>query len=116
MDSNLCSGVIRFADAAANIPTPQGERATLVLKRGTLDVKLSIPVPPNVQTPHEQDELYVVVRGRGVLVHGDARDPFEAGDILFVAAGVEHRYEDFSNDLALWRIFYGVAGGEIPSR
>ena len=56
------------------------------------------------------------MRGRGVLVHGDARDPFEAGDILFVAAGVEHRYEDFSNDLALWRIFYGVAGGEIPSR
>jgi len=116
MSSNLRSGVIRFADAAANIPTPQGERATLVLKRGTLDVKLSIPVAPNVQAPHAQDELYVVVRGRGVLVHDGARDPFEAGDILFVAAGVEHRYEDFSDDLALWRIFYGVTGGEIPSR
>ena len=38
-----------------------------------------------------------------------------SGDILFVAAGVEHHYEDFSEDLALWRIFYGRRGGEIPA-
>jgi mannose-6-phosphate isomerase-like protein (cupin superfamily) len=116
MNSTLRSGVIRFADAAANIPGPQGERATLVLKRGTVDVKLSIPVPPNVQTPHEQDEIYVVLRGRGVLVHAGKRDPFEAGDLLFVAANCEHHYEEFTNDLALWRIFYGAIGGEIPSK
>jgi mannose-6-phosphate isomerase-like protein (cupin superfamily) len=115
VNSNLRSGVIRFADAAAQIPTPAGERAVLVMKRGTADVKLSIPVPPNVQTPHGQDEIYVVVRGRGVLVHEGKRDPFEAGDLLFVAAGVEHHYDEFSSDLALWRIFYGAAGGEIPS-
>jgi hypothetical protein len=34
-------------------------------------VKLSIPVRPTVQTPHIQDELYFVVRGRGVLVHDE---------------------------------------------
>jgi mannose-6-phosphate isomerase-like protein (cupin superfamily) len=72
------------------------------------------PHSPNQQTPHEQDELYVVIRGRGVLVHDDKRDPFDSGDILFVAAGIEHHYEDFSDDLALWRIFYGRRGGEIP--
>ena len=116
MNSTLRSGVLRFVDAASRIPGPEGERATLVLKRGTVDVKLSIPVPPNVQTPHEQDEIYVVIRGRGVLVHEDERDPFEAGDLLFVAAGVEHHYEDFTNDLALWRIFYGANGGELPDR
>jgi len=110
------SGVIRFADAASRIPTPSGERAVLALKRGTLDVKLSIPVPPNEQTPHGQDEIYAVVRGHGVLVHGDRRDPFEAGDLLFVAAGVAHHYEDFTADLALWRIFYGPPGGEDPQR
>jgi len=106
--------VIRFSEARKQIPTPAGERAVLALKRGTLDVKLSIPVPPNEQTPHGQDEIYAVMRGRGVLVHGDRRDPFEAGDLLFVAAGVAHHYEDFSGDLALWRIFYGPPGGEIP--
>ena len=109
------SGVIRLAEAQKLIPTPAGERAALVLKRGTLDIKLSIPVPPNVQTPHEQDELYVVIRGQGVLVHDGKRDPFTSGDILFVAAGVEHHYEDFSGDLALWRVFYGERGGEIPA-
>ena len=45
-------------------------------------MKLSIPVRPTVQTPHTQDELYFVVRGRGVLVHDGKRDPFEAGDLL----------------------------------
>jgi hypothetical protein len=51
----------------------------------------------------------------GVLVHDGERTPFVQGDILFVAAGVEHHYEDFSADLALWRIFYGADGGEIPA-
>jgi len=108
------SGVIRFREAQAAIPGPAGERAVLVLKRGTLDVKLSLPVPPNEQTPHSQDEIYIVVRGRGVLVHGGERDPFEAGDVLFVAAGIEHHYEEFSEELALWRVFYGAHGGEVP--
>jgi mannose-6-phosphate isomerase-like protein (cupin superfamily) len=109
------SGVISLAEAQAAIPGPAGERAYLVLKRGTLDVKLSIPLPPNQQTPHEQDELYVVFRGRGVLVHDGKRSSFAPGDILFVAAGVEHFYEGFSADLALWRLFYGCPGGEIPA-
>ena len=109
------SGVIRFAEVQSAIPGPAGERAALGLKRGTLDVVLSIPIPPNRQTPHLQDEIYAVVRGRGVLVHGDKRDPFEAGDLLFVAAGVEHHYEAFTDDLALWRIFYGPSGGEVGS-
>jgi hypothetical protein len=46
---------------------------------------------------------------------GGERDAFEAGDLLFVAAGVEHHYEAFTDDLALWRIFYGPAGGEAVS-
>ena len=109
------SGVIRLAEAQTAIPGPDGERAALVLKRGTLDVKLSLPLPPNRQSPHEQDEIYVVIRGRGVLVHGGKEDAFGAGDMLFVAAGVEHHYKDFSADLALWRVFYGPRGGEIPA-
>ena len=107
--------MIRFADAQSAIPGPAGERVAPALKRGTLDVVLSIPVPPNRQTPHAQDEIYAVVRGRGVLVHAGERDAFEAGDLLFVAANVEHHYEAFTDDLALWRIFYGPAGGETVS-
>jgi hypothetical protein len=30
-----------------------------------------------------------------------------------VAAGIEHRFEDFSEDLAVWVVFYGPTGGEV---
>ena len=100
--------VIRLADAERRIPGPGGERSVLVLQWGTL------PLPPTQQTPHTQDEIYFVIRGRGVLNHEGKRDPFEADDLLFVAAGCEHHYEDFTENLALWRVFYGPRGGEVP--
>jgi mannose-6-phosphate isomerase-like protein (cupin superfamily) len=81
----------------------------------TLDVKLSCPVRPNQQTPHTQDEIYVIVRGRGVLIHDGERDEFASGDLLFVAAGTEHRFEDFTDDLAVWVVFFGPRGGEAPA-
>lgn len=73
--------------------------------------------PPESPTPksrHDQDEVYVVIRGRGVLLHDGKRDTFEAGDLLFVAAGTEHRFEDFTEDLAVWVVFYGPPGGDVP--
>jgi mannose-6-phosphate isomerase-like protein (cupin superfamily) len=106
------SRVMSFADAQARIAT--GERSVRVWQRGPLDVAFALPVPPQEQTPHTQDEIYVIVRGRGVLMHDGKRDPFEPGDILFVAAGIEHQFEDVSEDFALWRVFYGPQGGEVP--
>jgi mannose-6-phosphate isomerase-like protein (cupin superfamily) len=70
-------------------------------------------VNPVRQNPHTQDEIHVVVRSRGVLRHDGKGDPFDAGDVLFVAAGTEHDFEDFTEDLAVWRVFYGPVGGEI---
>ena len=107
------SRVIHFAVAQANIPA--GERSARVWQRGTLDIAFALPTPPKEQSPHIQDEIYIIVRGRGVLIHDDKRDPFEQGDILFVAAGVEHQFEDVSEDLALWRVFYGPHGGDVSA-
>jgi len=108
------SGVIRFADIRAKIPGPAGERSAAVLRRGTLDLKMNVLLPPNATASHAQDEIYVVIAGRGAFVHGDKRDRVGPGDFLFVAAGVEHRFEEFE-ELTLWRIYYGVSGGEIPA-
>ena len=109
------SCVMRVAEAQARIPGPAGEHAVTVLRRGPLDIALSLPARPSQQTPHAQDELYFIVRGRGFLVHDRKRDRFESGDLLFVAAGIEHQFENTSEDLALWRVFYGPTGGEVPA-
>lgn len=111
------SRVIRLAEAQAGIPGPAGEHSVSFLQRGTLKVMLALspPVRPRPMTQHEQDEVYIVIRGQGVLFHDGARDPFEPGDLLFVAAGTEHRFEDFTKDLAVWVVFYGPRGGEVPA-
>jgi mannose-6-phosphate isomerase-like protein (cupin superfamily) len=106
------SRVIRFAEAQAGIRA--GERSASVWQRGSLDVAFALPVPPKDQTPHTQDEIYIIIRGRGVLIHDGKRDPFGSGDLLFVAAGIEHQFEDVTEDLALWRVFYGPHGGDVP--
>jgi mannose-6-phosphate isomerase-like protein (cupin superfamily) len=100
-------------DRSRVIPLAKTPVNVTVLEHGTLDVKLAAPARLNQQTPHTQDEVYIVVRGRGVLFHDGVRDPFEPGDFLFVAAGVDHHFEDLGDDLLVWRVFYGPAGGEI---
>lgn len=117
MSTMARSRVIRFAEAQAGIPGPAGEHAVSVLRRGTLNVMLSLgrfAPRPRPTTPHAQDEVYVVTRGRGIFFHDGKREPFEAGDLLFVAAGIEHRFEDFTDDLSVWVVFYGPPGGDVP--
>jgi len=109
------SRVFRLADARARIPGAAGEHAVSLLQRGTLNVKLSCPVQPNQQSPHAQDEVYVIIAGRGVLIHDGTRDEFRSGDLLFVPAGTEHHFEDFTGDLAVWVVFFGPQGGEAPT-
>jgi uncharacterized protein YjlB len=77
---------------------------------------LYAPRSDDSQTPHRQDELYVVASGSGEFVSAGQRTSFEAGDVLFAPAGVEHRFEHFSNDFATWVVFYGPQGGEqVPA-
>lgn len=57
------------------------------------------------QQPHTEDELYSVVRGRArIRVAGEVRD-VQAGSLVFVAAGVPHRFEDVTEELAVLVIF-----------
>jgi mannose-6-phosphate isomerase-like protein (cupin superfamily) len=113
MSNSDRSCVIHLADARARIPGPAGEHAVSVLQRGSLKLKLSLPVTPNQQSPHEQDEIYVIMAGKGVLFHDGKRDAFEPGDVMFVAAGTEHHFENFTEDLAVWVVFYGPTGGDV---
>ena len=81
-------------------------------RHGTLSLEIFAPKTADYQTPHAQDELYVVIRGSGEFVKEGQRCVFQAGDALFVEAGKEHRFENFSDDFVTWVIFYGPPGGE----
>lgn len=83
-----------------------------VFTHGSLLVKLYAPRGTDAQTPHTRDELYVVARGRGMFRNGESRHAFGEGDVLFVSAGTVHRFEEFSDDLLVWVVFYGPEGGE----
>jgi mannose-6-phosphate isomerase-like protein (cupin superfamily) len=100
------------AEAMGRLPGPDGARSAKVLGHGSMEVKIYAPRGTDPQTPHTRDELYVVVSGSGEFVHGPERHPFGPGDVMFVPAGVEHRFEDFTDDLAVWVVFYGPEGGE----
>ena len=89
-----------------------GDLFIKVLEHGNMSVELYKPVDVDLQMPHLQDELYVIISGYGEFLNDGVRTPFQQGDVLFVKAGVEHRFENFTADFATWVIFYGPEGGE----
>ena len=103
---------VTVAEAMERLPGAEGERFAEVLEHGSMEVEIYAPRGADPQSPHARDEVYVVVSGNGTFVNGSERHPFGPGDVLFVPAGVEHRFEDFTDDLAVWVVFYGPEGGE----
>lgn len=87
-----------------------------VLRHGTMSVGLYTPKDIDKQSPHNQDEVYIVASGTGVFSMGAERMECGPGDTFFVGAGARHRFEDFSDDLAIWVVFYGPEGGEHAHR
>ena len=94
------------------LPTPDGKHFITGMAHGTMSVELYQPDKIDPQMPHEQDELYVILRGSGTFFVNGERMPFKPNDVLFVPAGIEHRFENFSDDFMTWVIFYGEKGGE----
>lgn len=101
-----------LAQALAKGPPAAGRLAVTVFEHGSLEVEIYAPVGRDPQKPHDRDEVYVVARGTGTFFDGEGRIRVGPGAFLFVAAGREHRFEDFSADFAAWVLFYGPKGGE----
>jgi len=95
----------------SSIP-PDKERYIECSRHGTMSLGMYAPHKKDLQKPHDQDELYFVLSGSGIFVHGNQKDRFSAGDTLFAAAGVNHHFEDFTDDFSAWVIFWGKTGGE----
>src|SRR6185312_9405184 len=78
-----------------------------VMEHGSMSVEIYRPVKTDLQSPHVQDELYIIISGSGDFLNNGKRVTFQPGDVLFVSAGVDHRFENFTDDFATWVIFYG---------
>jgi len=87
------------------LPMPLGRLSQQVLNTSGLEARWYRPPSPDPQTPHDRDEVYVVVAGRGEFVREATRVSFAPGDLLFVAKGEVHRFENHTPDTALWVIF-----------
>jgi mannose-6-phosphate isomerase-like protein (cupin superfamily) len=57
------------------------------------------------QQPHREDEVYYVINGQGMITVGQEDHPVEPGSIVFVGAGVEHRFHSIREELKLLVFF-----------
>lgn len=83
-----------------------------LLQHGSMKTEYYAPDTIDHQSPHVQDELYIIISGNGKFIRENKTVEFKPNDVLFVPAGMPHHFESFSKDFATWVIFYGVDGGE----
>jgi mannose-6-phosphate isomerase-like protein (cupin superfamily) len=97
---------------AVKTPLAAGETAATLMRHGTMRLLYYAPCSADVQTPHQQDEVYIVASGKGTFFCSDSYVSFGPGDVLFAPSGAKHHFEGLSNDFGSWVIFYGPKGGE----
>ena len=74
---------------------PSMSAGVYVLAAGAIDA----------QRPHHEDEVYYVIRGRARFKAGSEDQEVSAGSVIFVAAEVEHRFHDITEELAVLVLF-----------
>jgi mannose-6-phosphate isomerase-like protein (cupin superfamily) len=57
------------------------------------------------QTPHTEDEIYLVTAGRAVIESGGETAEVAAGSVIFVPAGERHRFTQVTEDVAVLVVF-----------
>ena len=63
----------------------------------------------DLQAPHDEDEVYFVIEGRGRLRLGDKEHAVERGSVLIVAASEEHSFFEIEEDMTLL-VFFASGG------
>ncbi len=97
---------VSIAEALSQLDRSNGTLFAKVMGHGSMSVEIYRPVKTDLQTPHQQDEIYVIISGSGEFLNDGKRTTFAPGDVLFVAEGIEHRFENFTDDFVTWVIFF----------
>ncbi len=70
----------------------------------------SLPVgTKDNQSAHDEDEVYLVLKGRGCLVVDDEEMDLEEGSIVYVPADTPHEFIKIEESLSLL-VFFGSGG------
>ncbi len=91
----------------AGRPLPAGRLSQLVFDADGVEIRYYAPKATDPQTPHDRDEFYFVIAGTGTFERAGETITFAPGDMLFAAAGEDHRFSGFSEEFATWVLFYG---------
>ncbi|HEX4302538.1 MAG TPA: cupin domain-containing protein [Rhizomicrobium sp.] len=97
--------------ASAAKLTASGQASVALFQHGGANLLLFVPNDQDTQAAHKRDELYIVQAGQGIFKRGGETVRFDAGDVLFVPAGVPHRFASFSAEFKAWVLFFGPDGG-----
>ncbi len=94
-----------------------GERYLEFFRASTLSVGLYAlqEGEPDPQRPHTEDEVYYVISGRGKIRVGGEDREVGPGSIIFVGAGVEHRFHSIAEALTILVIFAPPRGSRASS-
>jgi mannose-6-phosphate isomerase-like protein (cupin superfamily) len=68
------------------------------------------------QKPHPQDEVYYVASGRGMIQIGKEDTPVQPGSVIFVKAGVEHRFHSIKEELKILVFFSAAPAEPAPAK
>jgi mannose-6-phosphate isomerase-like protein (cupin superfamily) len=104
---------LSVTDAIAALQKETDKKFTVLMQHGSMQIEYFAPDKIDTQTPHAQDEIYVITSGSSSFYRDGETINCKTGDVIFVPAGMEHRFVNFSGDFATWVIFYGPQGGEM---
>jgi mannose-6-phosphate isomerase-like protein (cupin superfamily) len=60
-----------------------------------IGVYVLVAPEPDRQQPHQDDEVYIVLEGRGILTVEGESFPLAEGSVHFVPAGADHRFTGY---------------------
>ena len=106
---------MRIIDGAGNFTRADGTHWVEHLRVPDLSVgTYSIPADTvDDQTPHAEDEIYVVTAGRAMFEAGGQRVAVGPGSVIYVEAGEVHRFTDVTEDLATVVLFAPAEGSRV---
>ena len=108
-----------IAEAGIYTPPAGAEPNDWIVHLSTDDLSLGTYCIPagglDDQSPHTEDEIYVVQSGRATLVTTSGTADVAPGSVIFVPAGEQHEFTKVTEDLALLVIFAPPYGSRSPS-